>query len=268
MRTLSSETSFVEMGEEKFFKWFPKFGTKSYQKYLNCMEILWVNKHALRRMYISHRSRFTEKKVFFWLKKLLLKWTSNFLNKKFFNLKNLFLINLLLLVNVLLWRATPSQLIKLFWRGYPFQPMLGLTSWMSWFPVPVTTFSIVPAYKTQVRWDAGTVAECGPSILYSGLLHCPEARGVTVLAGTVFGKVNIWNGVTGDIINTLERDNRVIFSVTYSRNPIIVTTSNERSSLVYTCGEAGLNNVDGRWSLEADLGRLADDWGDKVRLSQ
>ena len=186
MRTLSSETSFVEMGEEKFFKWFPKFGTKSYQKYLNCMEILWVNKHALRRMYISHRSRFTEKKVFFWLKKLLLKWTSNFLNKKFFNLKNLFLINLLLLVNVLLWRATPSQLIKLFWRGYPFQPMLGLTSWMSWFPVPVTTFSIVPAYKTQVRWDAGTVAECGPSILYSGLLHCPEARGVTVLAGTVF----------------------------------------------------------------------------------
>lgn len=183
-------------------------------------------------MYISHRSRFTEKKVFFWLKKLLVKWTSNFLNKKFFNLKNLFLINLLLLVNVLLWRATPSQLIKLFWRGYPFQPMLGLTSWMSWFPVPVTTFSIVPAYKTQVRWDAGTVAECGPSILYSGLLHCPEARGVTwqFWPGLCFGAV--W------------------------------------SSLVYTCGEAGLNIVDGRWSLEADLGRLADDLGDKVRLSQ
>ena len=195
MRTLSSETSFVEMGDEKFFKWFPKFGTKSYQKYLNCMEILWVNKHSLRRMYISHRSRFTEKKVFFWLKKLLLKWTSNFLNKKFFNLKNLFLINLLLLVNVLLWRATPSQLIKLFWRGYPFQPMLGLTSWKSWFPVPVTTFSIVPADKTQVRWDAGTVSECGPSILYSGLLHCPEARGVTVLAGTVFGSSLEQSGV-------------------------------------------------------------------------
>ena len=72
--------------------------------------------------------------------------------------------------------------------------------------------------------------------LYSGLLHCPEARGVTVLAETVFGKVIIWNGVTGDVINTLEGHDGVIFSVTYSGNTI-VTTRDDRSSLVYTCGE-------------------------------
>ena len=72
MRTLSSETSFVEMGDEKFFKCFPKFGTKSYQKYLNCMEILWVNKHYLRRTYILNRSPFTENDISFWLQKLLL----------------------------------------------------------------------------------------------------------------------------------------------------------------------------------------------------
>ena len=85
-------------------------------------------------------------------------------------------------------------------------------------------------------------AECGPCILYSGLLHCPEAGGVTVLAGTVFGKVIIWNGVTGDVINTLEGHDGVIFSVTYSGNTI-VTTSDDRSSLVYRCGEAGLTDA-------------------------
>ena len=72
MRTLSSETPLVEMDEKKFFKWFPKFGTKSYQKYLNCMKILWVNKHSLRRTYILHRSPFTENDISFWLQKLLL----------------------------------------------------------------------------------------------------------------------------------------------------------------------------------------------------
>ena len=69
---LYMETPLVEMDEKKFFKWFPKFGTKSYQKYLNCMEILWVNKHSLRRTYILQRSPFTENDISFWLQKLLL----------------------------------------------------------------------------------------------------------------------------------------------------------------------------------------------------
>ena len=85
-------------------------------------------------------------------------------------------------------------------------------------------------------------AECGPCILYSGLLHCPEPGSVTVLAGTVFGKVIIWNGVTGEVINSLEGHYGVIFSVTYSGNTV-VTTSDDRSSLVYRCGEAGLTEV-------------------------
>ena len=72
MGTLYSETPFVEMDEKKFFKWFPKFGTFTYQKFLNYMEILWVNKHSLRRTYILHRSPCTDNDIFFWLQKLLL----------------------------------------------------------------------------------------------------------------------------------------------------------------------------------------------------
>ena len=90
---------------------------------------------------------------------------------------------------------------------------------------------------TQAR-----TAQCGPCILYSGLLHPPEAGGLTVLAGTVFGKLIIWNGMTGDVINSLEGHDGVIFSVTYCGNTI-VTTSDDRSSLVYRCGEAGLTDV-------------------------
>ena len=57
-------------------------------------------------------------------------------------------------------------------------------------------------------------AECGPCILYSGLLHCRE-DGVTVMAGTVFGKLIIWNGWTGGVINSLGGHDGVIFSVSY-----------------------------------------------------
>ena len=85
-------------------------------------------------------------------------------------------------------------------------------------------------------------AECGPCILYSGLLHCPEAGGVTVLAGTVFGKLIIWNGATGKVINSLEGHDGVIFNVTYSGDTL-VTTSDDRSSLVYRCGDPGFTEV-------------------------
>ena len=249
MRTLSSETSFVEMGEEKFFKWFPKFGTKSYQNYLNCMEILWVNKHSLRRMYISHRSWFTEKNVFFWLQKLLLKWTSNFFNGKIFHLENFFLINLLSLVNVLLWRAMSTQLIKLFWSGYPFQTMLGLKSWKSWFPVPITT-----CFYCLSRQDPGPVrCRCCGGVRAQHPLQRPPAlpRG---RGHDSSGQDCVWEGDYLEWGHRWHHQHPPLSATTESSSASLTAgtplwppaMNDERSSLVYTCGEAGLNDVDGQ----------------------
>ena len=80
--------------------------------------------------------------------------------------------------------------------------------------------------------DQGTAGPGGPCILYSGFLHCPTSDHVIVMAGTVFGKVLIWDSVSGDMINTLQGHDGVIFSVNYA-NGVIVTTSDDRSSIVY-----------------------------------
>ena len=85
----------------------------------------------------------------------------------------------------------------------------------------------------------------GPCILYSGFIHCPRGdydTDVVVMSGTVFGEVLIWNS-EGDLINTLRGHDGVIFSVNYSRD-IIVTTSDDRSSIVYRSTGPGFRSVE------------------------
>ena len=92
-------------------------------------------------------------------------------------------------------------------------------------------------------------AECGPCILYSGHIHCREGEaggggGLLVLAGTVFGAVLVWRPDTGTIVNTLRGHDGVIFSVAVAgAGDTVVTTSDDRSCIVYRSEDPGLARV-------------------------
>jgi len=98
-------------------------------------------------------------------------------------------------------------------------------------------------------------ADCGPCILYSGFIHRVNEDKVIVLAGTVFGNVLIWHCDTGAVVSRLSGHDGVIFSVNLSDN-IIVTTSDDRSSIVYTVKDEMFTDVQQLYRLHGHSYRV------------
>ena len=76
--------------------------------------------------------------------------------------------------------------------------------------------------------------EAGPCILYSGLV-LPRER--LVMSGTVWGRLLICNLDTGLLLHSVAGHDGVIFSVSFWSG-VLVTSSDDRSSILYTCNES------------------------------